>query len=493
MGAILMSTKTGGIKYQDIPLEIVGSTKFGRFPKMSSEQTFNMIISDDWLVPFGGYQMINKISPQGQGRGILTSTKFNKIYMVIDNDAYSYDSSGSRNIIGTLQTFVGDVYIAENNIDQVIFSDSENLYCYNTITNDFDTITATTLGFTPGYITFQNGRFITGDIKTNAWRLSLDTDGKIWPFDAQHVGAIETKPTLFKGVLRFPGKGNMLLVFGETVSELFQDTGATLFPYQRNQSVNIDYGLINPATLAGIQDFVCWVGINEQAGPAIMFTGGSGVDKISTDGIDYKLAELTEPTNCYAFMVRLSGHLCYIVTWVADNLTYLYDFNTKRFFTLCDENMNAFIVKRVAFFNDQYYFVSLRDGNLYQLKSNYFNYDYGDGDIKEIPMIRILPNIQFPDQSRFVVGYSGFTIQSGSFPYTLPANDNIPRVDLSLSTDGGVNYGSNVAQRMRPQGLRRNRLMWYSLGSMNDLVHQYRFHGLNGPFVCSNGVAGVYQ
>lgn len=486
-------TKTGGAVYQDLPLKMVGSTKFGRFPKMSNEQTFNAIISDDWFVPFGGYKNVQTINPKGEGRGILTSTKFNKVYLVVDNDAYSYDTSGTLSFVGQLTSFEGDVFIAENNIDQVIFSDSQNLYVLNTVTNDFEIITAADLGFTPGYITFLDGQFITGDIKTNAWRLSLDTDGSKWPLDAQHASSIETKPTLFKGAIRFPGKGNLLLVFGQTVAELWQNTGATLFPYQRNQSVNIDYGLINPASLAAIQDFVCWIGINEQAGPAIMYTGGSSIEKISTDGIDYKLAELKSPENCYGFMVRLSGHLCYVVTWPTDNLTYLYDFNTKAFFTLCDENMNAFIIKRIAFFNNQYYFVSIKDGNLYQLRSDYFNYDYGDGNVHEIPIIRVTPSIQLPDQSRFVAGYTGFTMQQGEFPFNRPANDAIPRVDLSISIDGGVNFSSNVKMDMRPQGIRRSRVMKYSLGSANDLVHQFRFHGFTGSFVCKDGVTGVYQ
>jgi hypothetical protein len=486
-------TYTGGARYEEIPLNMVGSTKFGRFPKMSSEQTYNAIISDGWLVPFAGYQAVNLINANGQGRGILTSTKFNKVYFVIDNDAYQRDMTGSVNVIGRLSTFEGDVFIAENNIDQVIFSDSSSLYVFNTITNDFDELTADMLGFTPGYITFQNGRFISPDIKSNAWRLSADTDGRLWPFNSQHVGAIETKPTLAKAAIRFPGRGNLLLVFGNTIAELYQDTGAALFPYQKNQSVNIDYGLINAATLAAIQDFVCWVGINEQSGPAIMFTGGDGIKKISTDGIDYKLSELKAPADCYGFMVRLSGHLCYVVTWTTDNLTYLYDFNTQRFFTLCDENMDAFIVKRVAFFDNNYYFVSIRDGNLYQLKSNYFNYDYGNGEVHEIPIIRIAPNIQMPDQSRFVAQYTGFTIQQGEFPFTKPADDNIPRVDISISVDGGENFSSYVAMQMNAQGKRRSRAMIYGLGAPNDLVQQFRFHGFNGAFVCKDGVTGVYQ
>lgn len=484
--------KTGAPRYKDIPIEVVGSTKFGRFSKMSAEQTFNMIIADDWMFPFAGYKNVDTINPTGQGRGIYSSAKSQKMFFVIDNDIWVRDLSGTRNFIGQILSQEGDVFIDENNINQVAFSDNENLYFYNYVTDTFVTRLAADLGFKPGYITFQNGRFVVPDLDTNRWRLSLDTDGSIFPDDAQHVGEISTKPTRAFACIRFPGRGNLLLVFGQTVGELWQDVGAQLFPYQRNQSTNIDYGLINPATLASLQDMVCWVAINEQSGPAIMYTSGEGIQKISTDGIDFKLSQLTSPANCYAFMVRLSGHLCYVVTWPTDNLTYLYDFNTQKFFTLCDEQMNAFIVKRVAFFDGQYYFVSLIDGNLYKLSADLFTYDYGNDVVHEIPYIRILDNINLPDQSTFNAGYSGFTIEQGEFDYTRPATNNIPRVDLTLSKDGGVNYGSAVKKEMNPQGVRKSRLMWRQLGMANDLVQQFRFHGF-GRFVVTNGITGIYQ
>lgn len=485
--------KSGAQRYKDLPLKLIGSNKFGRYPKMSSEQTYNMIISDGWFVPFGGYKRVVTINQEGEGRGIYSSAKLNKLFAVIDDEVWSFDPSLSQTLIGTMESFTGDVFISENNVGQLAFSDSQNLYIYDSTDGSFTELTAAVLGFTPGYLTFQNGRFVSPDLQTNQWRLSDIGNGLSWPFDAQHVGEVSTKPTRAVACIRFPGRGNLLLVFGETVGEQWFDVGAQLFPYQRNQSTNIDYGCINPATIASNEDVVCWVSANEQSGPAIMYTMGTEVKKISTDGIDFKLADLQHPKNCYGFMLRLDGHVCYVVTWPEDNLSYLYDFNTDMFFTLTDEKMNAFIAKKVAFFNNNYYFVSLNDGNLYQLNSEFLTYDYGDGDIKEIPYIRICPNIAFPDQSRFNIGYMGFTIQQGTFAFYDTDTDNIPHIDLSLSKDGGTAYGSNVRKTMRPQGIRANRLLWRQLGSANDLVPQFRFHGLNGRFVCSDGIVGVYQ
>jgi hypothetical protein len=490
----------GAARYKELPLKIVGSTKFGRTPTMSSEETYNMIISDGWLVPFGGYKNVKSISPTGVGRGIFTSTTLNRMFAVIDDKAYKIDTSLSFTLIGSLATFTSDVFIAENNAGQVIFSDSQNLYVYKSTDNTFTTLYGGTdvgagqLGFVPGYITFQDGRFITPDLLTNEWRLSDANNGSTvanWPFDAQHVGAVQTKPNKAVAAVRFPGRGNLLLVFGQIVAEQWTDVGAKLFPYQRSQSINVDYGCINPASIAANENLVAWVALNEQSGPAIMYTNGSEIQRISTDGIDYRISQLTHPEICYGFFVRLVGHLCYVVTWPQDNVTYLYDFNTRQFFTLSNELQQAFIAKRVAFFGNRYFFVSLNDGNLYELGADFSTYDYGNGNVKEIPWIRIPPSLRLPNQDPFITGYFGFKVQQGAFTFTQPANDEEPRIDCSLSVDSGVNYSSNVSQKMRAQGQRMNRVMWYRGGRSNDLTHQFRFHGLSGPFIATDGVIGI--
>lgn len=510
----------GSQKYKDLPLKIVGSNKFGRFPKMSSEETFNMIVADDWLVGFAGWKSVRQFNPTGEGRGIYSSTRLNKMFIVIDDDIISLDSTLSATYLGTMTTFSGDVFIAENTAGQIAFSDSNNLYVYTNSTNTLTTLTPAMLGFTPGYITFQNGRFISPALGTDQWRLSDPNDGTSWPSGAQYTGAVQTKPDNAVAAIRFPGAGNMLLIFGQTVAEPWYDLGLQLFPYQRSTSTNFDYGCLNPATIAESEDMVAWLAINEKSGPVISYTDGRTIKHISTDGIDFVLSNLTNPSNSFGYMLKLSGHLFYVITFKDDNLTYAYDFNTDSFYTLTDENMGYFIPRRVAFFNDQYYFVSIQDGNLYELSADFNTYDYGNGRVKEIPRIRVCPSVRLPDQSYFIAGYIGFTLEQGTYAYDdrdtrfilvtedyvpLVTEDSVyylgggqtyvndaPRVDLSLSKDGGVAFGSSVGKVLNPLGRRKNRLMWYSLGIANDLVPQFRFHGFN-RWVVTDGIIGVFQ
>lgn len=502
------------------PLDIVGSTKFGRYPKISIEETYNMIISDDFLVPYAGHKIVQHIIPRGEGRAIYTSTRFNHMIAVIDNNVYAISNNLSTTIVGTIGTFIGDVYIDENNTNQIAICDRQNIYIYNWFTGVFSTAT---IDFIPGYISFQNGRFIAAALDTNIWRLSDVGNGLSWPNDSFHVGLLQTKPDTVVAAQRFPGRGNLLFVFGNTVVEPWQDIGAQLFPYLRNNNLNIDYGCLNPATIAYNENIIVWLAANEKSGPAIMYSTGGDATKISTDGIDFKFAQLTNPANSYGFLFRQDGHMIYQITFPDDNLTYIYDFNTKRFFSLSDQFMNAHIAKRVAFFNDSYYFVSFNDGNLYELNTKYTTYNG-----EEIPRIRVCRNVRLTDGSRFSVNNLTFTIEQGNGPtvpdpgglvettefdflseegddfitedgdnfigtetdkfvFTIPA-----KVALSVSKNGGESFGSIWTKELNKEGIRKNRLNYWNLGAANDFVPQFRFWGL-GRFVVANGVLSLYQ
>jgi hypothetical protein len=462
---------------KQIPLDIVGSTMFGRYPKISIEQTFNMIISDDWLVPSAGYKTKAEIADNGEGRAIFASNNLNQMVAVIDNGVYLINENLAYLRIGTLETSAGDVFIDENNAGQIAICDKSSIYIYNYNASTFQ---KATLDFLPGYVAFQDGYFIAPDLNQAQWRLSDPNNGASWPAQAADVGAFQTKPNKPVAALRFPGKGNLLLVFGSTVTELWYDLGYQLFPYQKNSYMNIDYGCLNPATIAASDKFVVWLAANEKSGPVIMYTDGSDAVQISNDGINFKFAQLSNPSNSYGFLFKQDGHLIYQLTFPDDNFTIAYDFNTEKLFTLTDEYMSCHIAKRVVYFNNSYYFVSLRDGNVYELNSRYTTYDDA-----EIPRVRVCKNIRLPDSSRFVVNNLTFTLEQGE-------DADLQRIDFSFSIDGGNSFTSYEGHELNAIGRRQNRIDFWNKGMANDFVPQFRFWG-TGRFVATNGLTSIYQ
>ena len=538
-----------------------------------------MFMSDKFMVPYSGYAIgitaANFISSL-EGRAIFTSTKFNDLVVVEGSSVFlvniTYSQSQGKVTffqvikIGTLQTQTGVVYIAENNKPQIGFSDGTAFYVYDPNPKmGHQVFEAVPLSFTPGYLTFHDTYFILAASNdtfytppaNNTWRLSGQNDGTIWNNDSASIGLLQTKPDNVQAVVRFPSKGNMIFVMGSIVTEAWFDTGAQLFPYQRNNQFNIDYGCLQPATVAYMDEFVVWLAQNEKSGPIIVYSDGGMPKKITTDGIDYLFSTLQNPADSQAFLYRQDGHLFYHINFYSDNLSLVYDFSTEKFYHACDQNLNYFIASEVAFFNNQYYFITKNNGNLYVFDTEITTYQDTDsnGNIitHEIPRIRTCANIRTPDQNYQIVNDIGFTIESGETDYeqqslgeiilitqdgnilvtqggtpvlvTQDGNDliaqdgtlfitqqntgnppawliaqqkantgfgnlSLPHVDLSISTDGGASFGNEWAYYLPAIGHRKNRLMWWQIGIVNDFVPQFKFWGM-GRFVVTDGIANT--
>ena len=527
-------------KIEDHPLKLTSGSTFGRYPKVSACQTFNMIVSDSALVPYAGYKNVVTTSTTQEGRGIYSSSVGNFMIEVFGTEVQVTESSGfpthalTQTILsGALSSAVGPVYFAENNNEQILITDGIKIYVVDYSIGTFPvggSVAEVVAAFitAPGYVTFQNGRFLVADTSNTNWYLS-GFNNTTFVQDAQHTGAIQTKPDKAQAAIPIPGGGNNLLVLGRIVSELWQDVGNALFPYVRQSSYNIDYGCLNASSIAFMDEYIVWLSANDKAGPVVVVFSHNSVTPVSTDGIDFKLANLTNPSNCFGFLFRQDGHLIYQFTFPDDNLTYLYDFETKLFFTATDENLNYHIARQIAFFDDRYYFVSLNGGNVYQFSSDFTAYEYSPTFIKEIPRIVITGPLRLADQDRFVMPWLGFTIENGrpnlitTFTHgddegNVLATESLldlacengdtigieadltvtntytyssAAIDLSISRDGGENFGSAVRVDMNPVGYRSSRLSWERLGSANDACFKIQFWGFE-RFVAFDGIVKVY-
>lgn len=509
----------------EIPLDIVGGNHYGRYPKINVSQTWNMMISDGALVDYAGFQFISNITnnPLAFGRGAHVSTVFNVMIVVAGNAVVSYDHNLVPTRIGTLMTTTGDVYLAENNAGQIAISDNLNIYIYDQKTFAF---TVATIDFVPGFITFQNTYFLCASVGVAQWRLSEPNNGLVWPSTGAFVGQLQTKPDTVQGIIPMPGRGNMAFVFGETVGEQWTFTGQSLFPYSRNSSFNLDYGCINPASIAYQGNYIIWIGISEEAGPVIMYTTGGDIKEVSTDGIDYLFSTLTAPEDCSGFLVKLDGHLFYQVTFIKDDLTLALDLTNETFFTITDENLNYHPARKIVYFNNTYFFVSYNDSNLYEFGTAFTSYNY-QFSMEEIPRQRQCSPIRFETQRPAIFKSLGFTIEQGqpNFPITTPSEYMITEVTeqrmltenglsemvtegsdldpntyttfynmqvfLAVSRDGGEAFGNNVSLNMNPTAQRKSRFVYQRLGRANDFTARLQFKGFS-RYVVFDGIVEAY-
>ena len=115
-------------------LNIAGSSTFGQYPKISVEQTYNMILSDGWLVGLGGYEVVAQINPNpfAISRGLFSSFHSgNFMLAVVGNNVYTITNNLFINLVGILTTGSGFVSIAENEKSEIAICDGNDIWIYN--------------------------------------------------------------------------------------------------------------------------------------------------------------------------------------------------------------------------------------------------------------------------------------------------------------------------------------------------------------------------
>ncbi len=524
---------------EPIPIKVVGSSIFGRHPIISDERTWNMFISDEWLINFAGYNQAVEILPVGhEGRGLFHSIRGNFLLIVIDQTIYRIDPNlGFRPLALTLGTSTGEVFMDENLSSQIAIVDGSSAYIYNYTTESIGAVVwdygASGIPFTPNYVTYQNTYFIFGNADTT-------TSGSQWyvyksgfnpttladPLKLTWVQTLtlQTKPDFAKAAIRIPSHGNNLLVLGTTVAEIWTNI-AGLQIYQRQSSINIDYGVASVSTIAASDDMVAWLGINEKSSPAIMVMAGAQAQRISTDGIDYLLSTVQHPDQSTAMFYRQDGHVFYILTFfhMDDNFSIMYDFTTQKFFDITDWDFNYHPARQMAYFGNDIYFASLNQGSLMRISSDLTSISTDILNDYEIPRIRKCNTIRKPGSERFIANVLSMTIENGveqnvdfqfecdghilgeSSGLQMYSEDDLPllveggscqiyrpRIDLTISKNGGETYGNVNSYYMHATGHYKNQPRFNKLGEANQFTPQFRFWGF-GSFVVADAFLEVYR
>jgi hypothetical protein len=447
-------------KSEPIPLNVVGSSTFGDYPKISLEKTYNMIESDGWLVPFPGYHKVLELSATGRaGRGFFKSVRGNRMIAVVDSQVYDIDFNLSPRVVGTLNTSHGEVFMDENLENQICIVDGVNMYIYNYTIPSLTlqtggALTGPNAELVPNYVTYHNTYFLIGNAATNGFGSNWYAYDYASPttITEHSVMQLQTKPDNALAIKRIPAQAANVLVFGNTVCEIHTNVPGlgqlnTEQDYQRNNSVGIDYGCLSVSTIAESGEYIAWLGANETNLPVIMVMKGQSVQRISTDGIDFLLQDLSFPAQSTAMMYSTNGHLFYQLTFYneADNVTLAYDFNNEKFYHLSDHNLNYHPAVDIVSFSPNLttnpnlenilegiyqntFFLSLNNGCVYQLSQDFYdiNEDINDDVFAgtdpnlrfEMQRIRICKNIRFPTSAPFKANQLVFTIEMGM--------DNLP-------------------------------------------------------------------
>jgi hypothetical protein len=426
-----------------------------------------------------GFSLFATAPAGGPIRNGFSSTS-GRAFVVSSQYFVEINSDGSTTTHGSLNTQSARVCIAENNL-QIMVVDGVDGWIFTKSTNNWAQIVDSEFPVA-SYVTYQDGYFIVNDINTQNMWISALNDGMSW--DALDYTTVESSPDNLTCV--FSDRGNLFAVGNRSI-EVYQNTGAAAFPFQRIPGAIIQTGCEAPFTFQKFGGSVAWLGTDEQGQGVVWLLNGYTPQRISTAAIERKIATIINFSASYAFVYHERGHLFYCLQIPGLDTTLCFDAQTQQWHERMRKNadtnsMELMNVSCFMFFEKLNLVGSRTDGKIYRM-----SLDIQDDDGDEMVWIRISPHQQ--DEKR-LLSYGSFEldVETGVGLNTGQGSD--PQIMLRYSDDGGNTWSSELWRSPGKMGQYRNRAIWRQLGQARDRVFWVSgsdpvFTQLNAAFVNS--------
>lgn len=384
----------------------------------------------------------------------------NRLFVVSGANLYEVDSLGVATLRGVGSFGTSPVSMAENGL-QLFVGDFGQAWIFTLATNTWVQITDP--DFTGcSDVTYQDGYFIFTKPNSQQFYITAILDGT--NIDALDFASSEGSPDTLVGIV---SDHRELWLFGEKSVEVWFNSGATDFPFERLSGAFIEHGCMARKSIAKMDNTVFWLGRDDNGSGMIWRAQGYSPLRISTHAIEYAIGKYTRIDDAVAYTYQQEGHSFYVIHFPTGNQTWCYDVATgmwhqRAWFNPLDSTLNRHLSTTHALLGVKHVVGDYRNGNLYTLDLNYFQ-DNG-GLIKRVRTGQHLATGR--QRSRF----HAFEVEIESGVGLSTGQGSDPQMMLQWSDDGGHDYSSEHWVSMGALGQYRYRAKWHRLGYARDRV-----------------------
>ena len=393
----------------------------------------------------------------GTIRGAFTAST-GDLYVVAGTKFFLVAKTGTVTELGTLLTGTSRVSMDDNGLE-VCLVDGTYGYTFNFASQTFARITAG--GFVAASaVRHIDGYFVANQVGTKKFMISGLLDGTAW--DALDFASIEGTPddlltleVLNKQVWFFKGKS----------IEVWYDSGAASFPFERITGGLIQVGCASPYCVATLGTTVIWLDSGASGQGVVWAANGYVPERISTHAIERAIQGVRDLSGAYAWSYQDGGHSFYCLTIPYSDTTWCYDLATglwhERVSLDSHNRRGPCRVTHHAFAYNRHFVAG--EAELYRL-----DHDYHQDGAYPLLRLRTSPHLNSSGKRLFCSKFQ-LDMETG---VVLDGGAAEPQAMLRWSDDRGHTWSGIRTVPIGKIGAFNARAIWRRLGSGTDRVFE---------------------
>lgn len=395
-------------------------------------------------------------------RGMHSPTDGSNAIVVVGGRVYRMDTSYQLTAIGYVDNLTTPVKIDDNGKSAIIVTGPRGYVvdmAANTVTQIVDDAF-----YGSANIDFLNTYGILAKPGTNMFYV---TDPDAVTFDPLMFASAESNA---EPITAHIVDHSDLILFKQTTTEIWRPTTNPDFPFARDTNTSIECGCMAPLSVAKMDNSVFWLGKTERGAGMVWRLNGYTPQRISTDAVEYAIAQYAEADDAVAYAYEQEGHMFYVLSFPTGGATWVYDAATQLWHqrayldpesgTLGRDRTNCHM-----YFNGAHIVGDCRTGSIYELDLDY----YLDG-LDPMPAIRAAAYVHKSDLGKLAHQRLHIDIEGGVGIEYGQGSD--PVAWLDWSDNGGKTWSNKKPAKMGAIGQYKSRLIWTRLGHAWSRVYR---------------------
>lgn len=439
------------------------------------------------LLPTPGLEKFTTVG-DGPIRGMAEMA--GNLYVVSGRQVFKVTSAGVATELTGPGNLISDgdaVTMAENGTQMVIVTPEDGKGWIATSTT-FAEITDADFPDASS-VTFMDGFHIVSQKDSTRFYISALNDATSW--DALDYASAEGSPDNLVRAIRV---GLQVWLFGERSTEIWGNSGAADFPFERVSGAFVERGCIARDSVASQLGTVFWLGEDR----VVYRSDGFQPVRVSTHAIEQAIAGYSAITDAVGSVYEQEGHVFYVLSFPTAGETFIYDLSTQLWHERESEGYGIWRCIHSSNYGSVAVGGDAEDGRVYLINPTRADEDgvqiirtaTGNcfhSENKRVVFTRL--SVEFEagagntlaaqgtlgvvDQTRVAENGDVRIIEAGDFRITGRVPIELPpsgTVMLTMSDDGGRNWSSERWRDFGAVGETLRRVEWRRLGSARERV-----------------------